>query len=64
MADLKPVQVKELKESFESLDKDGKGKGTLKPDRMTRAAAREADVAGDDGGADGEVDDVEEGACQ
>ncbi|KAH9934783.1 armadillo-type protein [Fomitopsis serialis] len=44
LADLKPVQVKELKEAFEELDKEGKGKGSLKPERMTRAAAREAEA--------------------
>ncbi|KAF8959054.1 microtubule associated protein [Flammula alnicola] len=42
LADLKPVQVKELKDSFEALEKDGKGHKTLKPDRLTRAQAREA----------------------
>lgn len=53
LAELKPVQVKELKESFDALEKDGKGKGSLKPERMTRAHAREAEAAveaGDDGG--------------
>lgn len=44
LADLKPVQVKELKESFESMDKEGKGKGSLKPERLTRVQAREADT--------------------
>jgi len=48
LADLKPVQVKELKDSFETLEKDGKGHKTLKPERLTRAQAREAAVAGDD----------------
>lgn len=57
LADLKPVQVKELKEAFEGLDKDGKGKGSVKPERLTRAAAREAESqaeagGGDDGGAE------------
>jgi hypothetical protein len=47
LADLKPVQVKELKEAFEGLEKDGKGKGALKPERLTRAQAREAEAAGD-----------------
>ncbi|KAF8654073.1 hypothetical protein AX16_003606 [Volvariella volvacea WC 439] len=45
LADLKPVQVKELKEAFEGMDKDGKGKGTLKAERMTRSQAREAELA-------------------
>ena len=50
--DLKPVQVKELKEAFEELEKEGKGRGSLKPERMTRQGAREAEAAaeaGDDG---------------
>ena len=41
LAELKPVQVKELKDSFEVLEKEGKGHKTLKPDRMTRAQSRE-----------------------
>ncbi len=57
LTDLKPVQVKELKESFESLDKDGKGKGTLKPDRLTRTAAREAETADADDALDDAPDD-------
>ena len=28
LGDLKPVQVKELKEAFETMEKEGKGKGT------------------------------------
>lgn len=47
LADLKPVQVKELKEAFEAMESDGKGKGTLKPERMTRLQAREAENAPD-----------------
>ncbi|KAH9951330.1 ARM repeat-containing protein [Amylocystis lapponica] len=54
LADLKPVQVKELKESFEEMEKDGKGRGSLKPERMTRAGAREAESKA----ADGEDDDT------
>ncbi|KAF4614809.1 hypothetical protein D9613_003047 [Agrocybe pediades] len=42
LADLKPVQVKELKDSFDALEKDGKGHKAVKPDRLTRAQAREA----------------------
>lgn len=45
LSDLKPVQVKELKEAFEQMEKDGKGRGSLKPERLTRAAAREAEAA-------------------
>ncbi|KAI0064593.1 ARM repeat-containing protein [Artomyces pyxidatus] len=51
LADLKPVQVKELKEAWEVMEKDGKGKGSLKPERMTRQHAREVEEnaeAGDD----------------
>ncbi|PCH38238.1 microtubule associated protein [Wolfiporia cocos MD-104 SS10] len=51
LADLKPVQVKELKEAFTEMEKEGKGRGSMKPERMTRAAAREAEAnaaAGDD----------------
>ncbi|KAI0046098.1 ARM repeat-containing protein [Auriscalpium vulgare] len=57
LADLKPVQVKELKEAWEALEKDGKGKGTLKPERLTRLQAREAEqtapAGGDDAADDG-----------
>jgi len=42
LSDLKPVQVKELKEAWEVMEKEGKGKGSLKPQRLTRTAAREA----------------------
>ena len=40
--DLKPVQVKELKEAFDNMEKEDRGKGTVKPERLTRAQAREA----------------------
>ncbi|KZT26231.1 ARM repeat-containing protein [Neolentinus lepideus HHB14362 ss-1] len=46
LADLKPVQVKELKEAFEVMEKEGKGRGSLKPERMTRQQAREMEAAG------------------
>ncbi|KAJ6496648.1 microtubule associated protein [Mycena vitilis] len=49
LADLKPVQVKELKEAFDAMEAGGNGKGTLKPERLTRAHAREVEAAGDDG---------------
>lgn len=42
LTELKPVQVKELKDAFEGLEKEGKGHKTLKPERFTRAQAREA----------------------
>ena len=47
--DLKPVQVKELKEAFEEMEKEGKGRGSLKPERMTRQGAREAEAAAEAG---------------
>lgn len=59
LADLKPVQVKELKEAFEGLEKEGKGKGSLRPARMTRAAAREAEAHAAAGGGDDEAAAVE-----
>ncbi|KAG7452548.1 microtubule associated protein [Guyanagaster necrorhizus] len=59
LTDLKPVQVKELKESFDAMDNDGKGKGTLKPERLTRAAARDVELAEVASGGDA-VDAVEE----
>ncbi|KAJ7063272.1 microtubule associated protein [Mycena amicta] len=49
LADLKPVQVKELKEAFDSMEANGTGKGSVKPERLTRAHAREAEAAGDAG---------------
>lgn len=52
LADLKPLQVKELKELWEVMEKDGKGKGSLTPERLTRAQAREVEakeLAGDTG---------------
>ena len=42
--DLKPVQIKELKEAFDIMEKEGRGKGTVKPQRLTRAQAREASL--------------------
>ncbi|KAI5124542.1 hypothetical protein M0805_003064 [Coniferiporia weirii] len=44
LADLKSVQVKELKESFEKMDSEGRGKGTFKAERYTRAQAREMEA--------------------
>lgn len=58
LADLKPVQVKELHEAFEKMDGEGHGKGSLKPERFTRAQAREMEA----GGGGEEVDAPEEGA--
>ncbi|KAJ4487992.1 microtubule associated protein [Lentinula aciculospora] len=61
LADLKPVQVKELKETFENMEKEGKGKGTLKPERLTRAQAREAETAAENGGEE-DNEQAQEGA--
>lgn len=61
LADLKPVQVKELKEAFEALEKDGKGKGTLKAERYTRAQARELESAVEAGG---DVDEMSAAAAE
>jgi cytoskeleton-associated protein 5 len=47
LADLKPVQVKELKDAFDALEQEGKGHKTLKPDRLTRAHAREVALQGE-----------------
>ncbi|KAH9981072.1 armadillo-type protein [Lactifluus volemus] len=47
ITDLKPVQVKELKEAWESMEKEGRGKGSLKPERMTRQQARDAEQNAD-----------------
>lgn len=59
LADLKPVQVKELKEAFESMETDGRGKGSLKPERMTRRQAREAEIAVDSPDADDAQEEIE-----
>jgi hypothetical protein len=48
LADLKPVQVKELKDSFDALEQECKGHKSLKPDRLTRAHAREVALQGED----------------
>ena len=61
LSDLKPVQVKELKEAFESMEKEGKGRGSLKPERLTRAAAREAEEREAAGGGDDDEAPPEEG---
>jgi hypothetical protein len=64
LADLKPVQVKELKEVWDGMEKEGRGKGTLKPERMTRQQARDAEqnaAAGDGDVRDGSAA-AEEGA--
>ena len=56
------MQVKELKDAFEALDKDGKGHKSLKQERLTRAGQREAEAAaaaGEDGEA---LAEAEQGA--
>lgn len=58
LADLKPVQVKELTESFTKLDAENQGQGTGKATRLTRSQEKEreaAELAGPDG------DNAEEG---
>lgn len=42
--DLKPVQVKELQESFADMDAKGDGKGTAKQLRLTKDQQREAAI--------------------
>jgi cytoskeleton-associated protein 5 len=41
IAELKPVQIKEINDSCEALKADGKGPGSFKPERFTRTGARE-----------------------
>jgi len=52
LADLKPVQVKELKEAWESMEQEGRGKGALKPERMTRQQVRDVEQNGASGDGD------------
>ena len=56
LADLKPVQVKELKEAWDGMEQEGRGKGTLKPERMTRQHVRDAEQNAASGGGDAEDD--------
>lgn len=44
LAELKSVQVKELQEAFEGMEKEGKGKGALKAERLTREHQREVEA--------------------
>ena len=53
LAELKPVQVKELKEVWDGMEKEGRGKGSLKPERLTRQQARDAEQNADAGEDDG-----------
>ncbi|KAG5643475.1 hypothetical protein DXG03_000863 [Asterophora parasitica] len=57
LADLKPVQVKELKEVFEKMETEGNGKGKVKPERLTRQQAREAETV-DEAEERGDSDDA------
>ncbi len=41
LSELKPVQVKELNETFAKMDVDGQGQGTRKQERFTKAQERE-----------------------
>jgi len=52
IAELKPVQVKEINEACEALKNEGKGPGSVKPERLTRAAAREKEAQELAGGGD------------
>ncbi|KAJ7172511.1 armadillo-type protein [Mycena filopes] len=54
LAELKPVQVKELKEAFDGMEGAGSGKGTVKPARLTRAHAREVEAVGEDAAVESE----------
>jgi cytoskeleton-associated protein 5 len=51
LSELKPVQIKELNEGFEVLDKASKGQGTGAQTRWTKAQARERAAAEEQGGA-------------
>ncbi|KAG8968617.1 Microtubule-associated protein, microtubule dynamics during spindle orientation [Tulasnella sp. 419] len=62
LTELKPVQVKELNESFAKLDSNNEGAGMGKQLRFTRAQKREkeqAAVAGEDSAADGAANEEE-----
>ncbi|KAG9118686.1 Microtubule-associated protein, microtubule dynamics during spindle orientation, partial [Ceratobasidium sp. 392] len=52
LSELKPVQIKELNEGFEGLDKESKGQGTGAQTRWTKTQARERAAAEEQGGAD------------
>ncbi|KAF8605244.1 ARM repeat-containing protein [Ceratobasidium sp. AG-I] len=52
LSELKPVQVKELNEGFEALDKQSKGQGTGVQTRWTKAQARERHAAEEQGNVD------------
>lgn len=54
--------MKELKEAWEGMEKEGQGKGSLKPARMTRQQAREAEEREAAGGDDAGDEPAEEGA--
>jgi cytoskeleton-associated protein 5 len=44
IAELKPVQIKEINEACDALKAEGKGPGAVKPERLTRAGARERGI--------------------
>lgn len=64
LAELKPVQIKELKEAFETMEKEGKGKGSIKPERYTRAQAHDMENATQEGTSDTGPGDEPAGLCQ
>lgn len=53
LAELKPVQVKELGEAFASADAKGEGFGAVKQSRFTRSQQRERDVKEAEGALEG-----------
>ncbi|KAG8879893.1 Microtubule-associated protein, microtubule dynamics during spindle orientation [Tulasnella sp. 331] len=62
LSELKPVQVKELGDSFEALDKESAGQGTGKQTRWTRVQEREREAAAAAG--EGGVGDAEEAEAE
>ncbi|KAG8908511.1 Microtubule-associated protein, microtubule dynamics during spindle orientation [Tulasnella sp. 403] len=62
LSDLKPVQVKELTESFSKLDESNAGQGTGKQARFTRAQEREREAAELAGAVDDAAEEEQEAA--
>ncbi|KAF9519981.1 hypothetical protein BS47DRAFT_1370532 [Hydnum rufescens UP504] len=62
LAELKPIALKELNESFEEMEKNGQGFGTARQERQTKAQLREIEAAAMNGAAEGaiEVEEPEE----
>jgi cytoskeleton-associated protein 5 len=61
LAELKPVQVKELNEQFAELDAKGEGKGKGAQSRWTRKQQRERDVKEAEGALEGAREDTDAG---